>query len=147
MLYILAPGTAVLEAGISEAVNRQSGKLKQRHLLLPTTLLWGRIALSLHAQCSYMHGCLTPVARQRKFHVLFKRYTLVAECAYTACSYQVAGQELHSLAMWDHVVAAGGQGDIFFFDRRTHQPLVAFNDMHMEDVTQASQTGYSAQAL
>eukprot|EP00877_Chromochloris_zofingiensis_P001510 jgi/Chrzof1/1135/Cz01g41150.t1 len=53
-----------------------------------------------------------------------------AEC------YQVAGQELHSLAMWDHVVAAGGQGDIFFFDRRTHQPLVAFNDMHMEDVTQ-----------
>jgi hypothetical protein len=37
----------------------------------------------------------------------------------------------------DTLVAAGGQGDVLFWDRRTRKPLAAFDDMHMDDVTQA----------
>jgi len=36
----------------------------------------------------------------------------------------------------DQIVVAGGQGDVLFWDRRTRKPLCAFDDMHMDDVTQ-----------
>eukprot|EP00775_Hariotina_reticulata_P001783 gene1783-2117_t len=50
-------------------------------------------------------------------------------------SYRVQ-QELYSFSVLDNLVAAGGQGDVLFWDRRTQKPLAAFDDMHMDDVTQ-----------
>jgi hypothetical protein len=50
-------------------------------------------------------------------------------------SYEVR-QELLCFDVLDNVVAAGGQGDVLFWDRRTRKPLTAFDDMHMDDVTQ-----------
>lgn len=38
--------------------------------------------------------------------------------------------------MLDAVVAAGGQGSVLFWDRRTRRPLAEFDDTHMDDVTQ-----------
>jgi hypothetical protein len=52
-----------------------------------------------------------------------------------------ARQELFCLDVLDNVVAAGGQGDVLFWDRRTRKPLAAFDDMHMDDVTQVGGPG------
>lgn len=46
-------------------------------------------------------------------------------------------QELHSFACLDHLLAVGGQGEVFFWDRRAAvKPVLSFPDTHMEDVTQ-----------
>lgn len=46
-------------------------------------------------------------------------------------------QELCSFAVLDNVLVAGGQGEVFFWDRRSPgQPVVTMQDTHMEDVTQ-----------
>eukprot|EP00882_Tetradesmus_deserticola_P028717 GHRQ01031994.1.p1 GENE.GHRQ01031994.1~~GHRQ01031994.1.p1 ORF type:complete len:140 (-),score=24.31 GHRQ01031994.1:155-574(-) len=45
-------------------------------------------------------------------------------------------QELYAFSVNDNLVAAGGQGDVHFWDRRTQQRLASFDDMHMDDVTQ-----------
>lgn len=67
----------------------------------------------------------------------FQVQALSCDTAFAAvsCSYQVQ-QELHSFSVLDNLVAAGGQGDVLFWDRRTQKPLAAFDDMHMDDVTQ-----------
>lgn len=51
-------------------------------------------------------------------------------------SYQAHHQELYAFSVSDNLVAAGGQGDVHFWDRRTQQRLASFDDMHMDDVTQ-----------
>jgi hypothetical protein len=51
-------------------------------------------------------------------------------------SYHSGGQELFSFALSENMVAAGGQGDVLFWDRRMQQQLEKFDDMHMDDVTQ-----------
>ena len=39
------------------------------------------------------------------------------------------------------MVAAGGQGDVLFWDRRMQKQLEKFDDMHMDDVTQVRRLG------
>ncbi|KAF6256824.1 WD40-repeat-containing domain protein [Scenedesmus sp. NREL 46B-D3] len=51
-------------------------------------------------------------------------------------SYQAHHEELYAFSVSDNLVAAGGQGDVHFWDRRTQQQLASFDDMHMDDVTQ-----------
>lgn len=51
-------------------------------------------------------------------------------------SFQSGGQELFSLDVLGDTVAAGGQGDVHFWDRRTRKAVAKFDDMHMDDVTQ-----------
>jgi hypothetical protein len=57
-------------------------------------------------------------------------------CACCCCSYQAANEELFSFSVTDNLIAAGGQGNVHFWDRRTQQQLTSFDDMHMDDVTQ-----------
>ena len=45
-------------------------------------------------------------------------------------------QELFSFAVAGNIVAAGAQGSLFFWDRRTQQALACYEDTHMDDVTQ-----------
>ena len=46
-------------------------------------------------------------------------------------------QELHSFSCAEHLLAVGGQGEVFFWDRRSPaKPVLSFPDTHMEDVTQ-----------
>jgi hypothetical protein len=52
------------------------------------------------------------------------------------CSYRSNNDELFSFSVSDNLVAAGGQGNVLFWDRRTQQQLATFDDMHMDDVTQ-----------
>lgn len=52
------------------------------------------------------------------------------------CSFPAGGQGLFCFDVLDNVVVAGGQGDVLFWDRRTRKALTAFDDMHMDDVTQ-----------
>ncbi|KAI8472326.1 MAG: WD40-repeat-containing domain protein [Monoraphidium minutum] len=48
-----------------------------------------------------------------------------------------ATKELLCFDVCDNVVAAGAAGgDVLFWDRRTRKALAAFDDMHMDDVTQ-----------
>ncbi|KAF8057289.1 GTS1 [Scenedesmus sp. PABB004] len=51
-------------------------------------------------------------------------------------SYRAGNQELYAFAVSDGLVAAGGQGDVHFWDRRSAKRLASFDDMHMDDVTQ-----------
>lgn len=46
------------------------------------------------------------------------------------------GQELLSLAVSGHTVAAGAEGSILFWDRRTGAQAAVFDDTHSESVTQ-----------
>ena len=46
------------------------------------------------------------------------------------------GQELLSLAVSGHTVAAGAEGYILFWDRRTGAQAAVFDDTHSEAVTQ-----------
>eukprot|EP00891_Asterochloris_glomerata_P000591 jgi/Astpho2/591/Aster-x0944 len=48
------------------------------------------------------------------------------------------GQELLSLAVSGHTVAAGAEGSILFWDRRTGAQAAVFDDTHSESVTQAA---------
>ena len=45
-------------------------------------------------------------------------------------------QELLSLAVSGHMVAAGAEGSILFWDRRTGVQAAVFDDTHSEAVTQ-----------
>jgi hypothetical protein len=58
---------------------------------------------------------------------------LVPACC---CSYRSNNEELFSFSVSDNLIAAGGQGNVLFWDRRTQQQLATFDDMHMDDVTQ-----------
>ncbi|KAL6760401.1 WD40-repeat-containing domain protein [Haematococcus lacustris] len=56
-------------------------------------------------------------------------------CQQTAC-YMAAGHQLNCLGAREYEVAAGGQGEVIFWDRRTGAELGRLDDTHMEDVTQ-----------
>lgn len=56
-------------------------------------------------------------------------------------SYRSNNEELFSFSVSDNLIAAGGQGNVLFWDRRTQQLLAAFDDMHMDDVTQVRVLG------
>ena len=46
-------------------------------------------------------------------------------------------QALHSFSVLDHLLAVGGQGEIFFWDRRAPAaPVLKLPDTHMDEVTQ-----------
>lgn len=46
-------------------------------------------------------------------------------------------QELFSFAVHEHMLVAGGQGEVIFWDRRSPaQPVATLSDTHMQDVTQ-----------
>lgn len=52
-------------------------------------------------------------------------------------AFSAGNQELFSFAVAEHVLAAGGQGNILFYDRRAGgKQLACFDDTHMDDVTQ-----------
>lgn len=63
------------------------------------------------------------------------------------CSYRVNKEELYCFSVSDNLVAAGGQGDVHFWDRRTQQPLASFDDMHMDDVTQVCTADQHAERI
>lgn len=51
-------------------------------------------------------------------------------------SYSAGKQELSSFAVADNLIAAGGQGSVLFFDRRTGKQAGCFDDTHPDDVSQ-----------
>jgi WD40 repeat protein len=53
-----------------------------------------------------------------------------------AQAFQAAGHELLCFSMHEHLLAAGGQGDVLFWDKRSSKQLASFTDTHMDDVTQ-----------
>ena len=55
------------------------------------------------------------------------------------CSYQAAGHEVNCFGAHEHMVAAGGQGEVVFWDRRTLREMGKLEDTHMEDVTQVQE--------
>ena len=40
------------------------------------------------------------------------------------------------MSLSGHAVAAGAEGAVLFWDRRTHKPCGSFADTHAQDVTQ-----------
>ena len=51
-------------------------------------------------------------------------------------------QALHSFSVLDHLLAVGGQGEIFFWDRRAPAvPVLKLPDTHMDEVTQVGGRG------
>jgi hypothetical protein len=55
-----------------------------------------------------------------------------------ACRYAAPkGMGVSSLAAAGHTVAAGAEGCVCLWDRRSAQPLACFDDTHPEAVTQA----------
>lgn len=50
--------------------------------------------------------------------------------------FQAPGQELLCFGLLEHVVAAGGSGELLFWDRRTRRQAAKLDDTHMEEVTQ-----------
>jgi hypothetical protein len=53
-----------------------------------------------------------------------------------AQSFQAPGHELLCFSMHEHLLAAGGQGDVLFWDTRSCKQMGSFSDTHMDDVTQ-----------
>jgi hypothetical protein len=49
------------------------------------------------------------------------------------------GMGLNALAVSDHTLAAGSEGCVYFWDRRSNEQLACFDDTHPEAVTQVSQ--------
>jgi len=45
-------------------------------------------------------------------------------------------QELLCFGLLEHVVAAGGMGELHFWDRRTRRQAAKLDDTHMDEVTQ-----------
>ncbi|KAK9819875.1 hypothetical protein WJX72_003515 [[Myrmecia] bisecta] len=50
--------------------------------------------------------------------------------------YTAARQELFTCSQSSHLVAAGSEGKIIFWDRRTHKQCGCFDETHAQDVTQ-----------
>lgn len=53
-----------------------------------------------------------------------------------AQAFHAPGQEILCFSMSDQILAAGGQGDVLFWDVRSSKQLGSFTDTHMDDVTQ-----------
>ena len=66
-------------------------------------------------------------------HVITDNQHLPSRCISSFASQQ----ELHSFSVLEHLLAVGGQGEVFLWDRRSPgKPLLTLPDTHMEDVTQ-----------
>jgi hypothetical protein len=53
------------------------------------------------------------------------------------CRFCAPDQELLCFGLLEHVVSAGGMGELLFWDRRTRAQAAKLDDTHMEEVTQA----------
>lgn len=61
----------------------------------------------------------------------------------TGCRYVLRGAEVFSFSMLEHVLAAGSNGSVVFWDRRAgSKPLAQLDDTHMDDVTQVGWCAY-----